>query len=44
MARQSFPPAPRRARWAAWLVLGVLAGLLLGFAAGLAKPRPRADR
>ena len=36
------PPAPARPmRWSLWLGAGVLCGLSLGFAIGLAKPRLR---
>ncbi len=31
----------RRSHWVLWLAVGVLAGLGLGFLAGLAKPRIR---
>jgi hypothetical protein len=30
-----------RVRWSVWLAVGVMLGLLLGFAVGLAKPRIR---
>ena len=35
------PGLPRPVRWSLWLGLGVLCGLSLGFAIGLAKPRMR---
>jgi hypothetical protein len=41
MAKSSGTGMPRPVRWSVWLGLGVLLGLLLGFAFGLAKPRVR---
>jgi hypothetical protein len=41
MAKSSGAGLPRPVRWSVWLGLGVLLGLVLGFAFGLAKPRVR---
>jgi hypothetical protein len=34
----------RLVRWAIWLGLGMILGLVLGFAAGLTKPRAQTPR
>jgi len=34
----------RLARWAFWLSLGVISGLVVGFVVGLAKPRTQTPR
>jgi hypothetical protein len=34
----------RVTRWAVWLSLGIVFGLVLGFAVGLAKPRAQTPR
>jgi hypothetical protein len=41
MGKSSKAGPARPVRWSLWLALGVLAGLALGFALGLAKPRIR---
>jgi hypothetical protein len=33
-----------RVRWAIWLSVGVVAGVLVGFAVGLARPRSQTPR
>lgn len=35
---------PRPVRWSLWLAAGVAVGLVVGFAAGLARPRERRTR
>ena len=41
MAEIARPGLTRPLRWSLWLGAGVLCGLILGFAIGLAKPRFR---
>jgi hypothetical protein len=41
MAQFARPGLTRPVRWSLWLGAGVLCGLILGFAMGLAKPRFR---
>ncbi|NYE72220.1 hypothetical protein [Microlunatus parietis] len=37
---QPTPAGPRLRRWFGWLLTGLAFGLLIGFAAGLTRPRP----
>jgi hypothetical protein len=41
MAENARPGSARPLRWPLWLAAGVVCGLVLGFAIGLAKPRIR---
>jgi hypothetical protein len=41
MGKTATPVIPRTVRLSLWLLAGVVFGLVMGFAAGLTKPRPR---